>query len=300
MENLRVNVGPRFSSWPRIARLALVLSNLVLGGCTGPDIVNALVPGGGVDVQRDISYGSDPRQTLDLYRPPGSSTGARPVVVFFYGGNWDSGSKRDYFFVGQALASRGFVVVIPDYRLYPQVQYPVFLQDNAAAVAWTFAHIGALGGDPAEVSVMGHSAGAYNAMMLALDPRWLGADRSRLRSAIGLAGPYDFLPLTDPEVKAVFATEPDLPRTQPINFADNTAPPVFLAAGLGDTTVKPENSKRLAARLRAAGSTVQERYYDGTGHVTLIAAMAWPLRFLAPVLDDTTAFLKALPPKPAS
>lgn len=276
-------------------RLALVLPMIGLGGCSGPGIVNALVPHSGFEVQRDIPYGSAPRQTLDIYRPTGSGDRVRPVVVFFYGGNWDSGSKQDYLFVGQALASRGFVVVIPDYRLYPEVRYPVFLEDNATAVEWTFAHIGDRGGDPTHVSVMGHSAGAYNAMMLALDPRWLGADRRRIRSAIGLAGPYDFLPLTDPVVQAVFATEPDLPRTQPINFADATAPPVFLATGRDDDTVKPENSKRLAGRLRASGAVVQERYYEGAGHVTLIAAMAWPLRLLAPVLDDTVGFLHALP-----
>jgi acetyl esterase/lipase len=255
-----------------------------------------LVPRGGFERQRDIPYGPGPRQTLDLYRPT-DGDGVHPVVVFFYGGNWDSGSKEDYLFVGQALASRGFVVVIPDYRVYPEVRYPVFLEDNAAAVVWTLAQIGDRGGDPHDVSVMGHSAGAYNALMLALDPRWLGADRRRIRSAIGLAGPYDFLPLTDPEVQAIFATEPDLARTQPINFADNTAPPVYLLAGLDDHTVKPDNSKRLAARLRAVGGTVQERYYDGIGHVSLIAAMAWPLRFVAPVLDDVAGFLKALPPQ---
>jgi acetyl esterase/lipase len=285
-------------SWRRIARLALVLPTIILGGCSGPDIVNALVPRGGFALQRDIPYGSAPRQTLDVYQPT-DSDGARPVVVFFYGGNWDSGDKRDYLFFGQALASRGFVVVIPDYRLYPEIRYPVFLEDNAAAVAWTFAHVGEMGGDPANVSVMGHSAGAYNAMMLALDPRWLGADRRRIRSAIGLAGPYDFLPLTDPVVQAIFATAPDLAQTQPINFADSSAPPTFLLAGLDDHTVNPENSRHLAARLRAAGAAVRERYYDGVGHVTLIAAMAWPLRFLAPVLDDVAGFLKALPPRTA-
>lgn len=269
-----------------------MLPGFALAGCSAVDVVNALVPHKGFELRPDIPYGSAPRQTLDVYLPRASTT-ARPVVVFFYGGNWSSGSKRDYLFVGQALTSRGFIVVLPDYRLYPQVRYPAFLEDSAAAVSWTFAHIAALGGDPAQVSVMGHSAGAYNAMMLALDPRWLGADRLRLRSVIGLAGPYDFLPLTDPEVQAVFAGEPDLPRTQPITYADGSGPPVLLLTARSDSTVNPGNSARLAAQLRAQGEPVQERSYGWIGHETLVGALAWPLRFLAPVLANSAAFLAA-------
>jgi dipeptidyl aminopeptidase/acylaminoacyl peptidase len=138
---------------------------------------------------------------------------------------------------------------------------------------------------------MGHSAGAYIAVMLAVDGRWLGPDRARLRSGIGLAGPYDFLPLTDPTLQTIFGTEADITRTQPISFADGAAPPLLLASGLDDAVVWPRNSQHLAARIREHGGAVEERYYKGIGHITLIGSIASPLRFLAPVFDDATRFL---------
>ncbi len=213
------------------------------------------------------------------------------MVLFFYGGNWDSGSKADYLFLGEALASRGFVVAIADYRIYPEVKYPDFLEDGATAARWTFAHIAQYGGDPARVSLMGHSAGAYNAMMLALDPEWLGPERARIRSVVGLAGPYDFLPLTDPTLKIIFGTANDLTRTQPIVYADGTAPPSLLVTGRLDTVVSPGNVTRLAARLTEKGAKVEIERYAFLGHITLIGSFARPLRWVTPVLDDVAGFL---------
>ena len=216
-----------------------------------------------------------------------------PSSSFFYGGNWDSGRKEDYLFLGDALARRGFVVVIPDYRVYPDVRYPAFVEDGASAVRWTLANIAAYGGDPARVSVMGHSAGGYIALMLALDRQWLGADRARLKSAVGLAGPYDFLPLTDPELKIIFGTESDLAKTQPITYVDGTAPPVLLATGRLDTIVSPANVTRLAARIEQHGGKVTVERYALLGHITLIGSFAEPLRALTPVVNDVTGFLEA-------
>ena len=73
-----------------------------------------------------------------------------PVVVFFYGGSWQSGRRQDYSFVAQALTSRGCVVVIPDYRLYPEANFPAFVEDGAAAFAWVHEHISRFGGDPGQ------------------------------------------------------------------------------------------------------------------------------------------------------
>jgi len=267
---------------------------LALAACSPATMLNALVPDGDYTLQADRSYGADARQTLDVYIPtaPASVAGPRPVVVFFYGGNWRTGQKKDYRFVGQALASRGFIAVVPDYRLYPQIRYPDFLRDSAAAVRWTLDNLAALGGDPARVHLMGHSAGAYNAAMLALDDRWLGPARDRIRSMVGLAGPYDFLPLTDPKLQDMFATEPDLRRTQPIVFADAKGPPLFLLHGTADDVVEQANSVKLAARLRAQGAQVEEKYYDGMGHIRIVGALAAPLQGLAPVLDDVVGFLR--------
>ncbi|HUB97959.1 MAG TPA: alpha/beta hydrolase [Stellaceae bacterium] len=275
----------------RMLKWLLLLPGL-LGGCSSADLVNALAPRDDFRLVANLAYGADPRQKLDLYLPI-DAKGPRPVVVFFYGGNWEEGSKERYLFLGEALAGRGFVVVIADYRLYPEVRYPVFIEDSAAATKWTLAHIANYGGDPARVSLMGHSAGAYNAMMLALDPVWLGPDRARIKSVVGLAGPYDFLPLTDPDLKIIFSTESDLTRTQPITYVDGTAPPALLVTGRLDTIVSPGNVDRLSKRIRDKGGSVETEYYALLGHITLIGSFARPLRFVTPVLGDVTRFLEA-------
>ncbi len=220
-----------------------------------------------------------------------------PVVVFIYGGGWKNGDKSQYRFVAASLAARGFLTVVPDYRLYPAVRFPAFLEDNAAAVAWTKANIARYGGDPKRIFLMGHSAGAYNVAMLTLDKQWLGADGldpdHDLIGMIGLAGPYDFLPLHDPELETIFAPAGDLRLTQPITFARGTAPPMFLAAGTTDQTVRPRNTEHLVAAIRRDGGQVEQRLYQGVDHLRIIGAMAGVLQWLAPSLTDVTAFLDA-------
>ncbi len=197
----------------------------------------------GYRIERDLAYGPDPRQKLDLY-VPGSSDGARAGVALLYGGSWESGSKAITRRWAQAFASKGIIVAVADYRLYPQVRYPAFVEDGARAFAFLHAHVAAHGGDPARLFVSGHSAGAYIAMMLAADPRYLraaGADPAWVRGVIGIAGPYDFLPLQDKNLIAIFggANRPD---TQPINYIDGKRPPMLLAYGDDDTTVLPRNT----------------------------------------------------------
>jgi acetyl esterase/lipase len=222
-----------------------------------------------------------------------------PVVVFFYGGSWNSGSRSDYSFVGEALASRGIVAVLADYRLYPQVRYPLFLEDGAKAVAWTHEHIRQFSGDPKRLYLMGHSSGAYNVAMLALEPQLLGAvgmSPRDLSGWIGLAGPYDFLPIKNPEVRPVFFWPDSPPQSQPINHVSRGAPPALLMASRDDDLVNPtRNTGGLASKLRAAGVPVQDLYYSRTSHATLVATMSRPMRRLAPVLDEVTSFVNATP-----
>jgi acetyl esterase/lipase len=266
-----------------------------LSACSPLKIINVVTTSKTYTKQADVAFGSDARQKLDVYTPR-DLKGAAPVVVFFYGGSWNSGRRQDYAFVGEALASRGIVAVIADYRLYPRVRYPDFLDDGASAVAWTVKNINRFGGDSKRIFVMGHSSGAYNAAMVALDKRWLAKvdlKPTLLRGWIGLAGPYDFIPIEDEDVKPVFFYPNTPPDSQPINHVISSAPPALLIASRQDTTVDPErNTGHVAKKLRAAGVPVTELYYNNTSHTTLVAAFSWPLRSLAPVLDNVVQFVK--------
>ena len=282
--------------------LAIVILTGLVVACSPLTAINVLTPSSTYRKTADIAYGADSRHQLDIYSPTAQNGNAlAPVVVFFYGGNWNSGSRSDYEFVGEALASRGMVAVVADYRLYPQVRYPEFLQDNAQAGAWTAREIKKYGGDPERLFAMGHSAGAYNAAMVALDRGLLaayGMTPAALRGWIGLAGPYDFIPIENEDTRPVFFHPDTPPDSQPINQITDSAPPALLIASNNDNLVNPvRNTGGLAKRLREAGVTVTEIYFDKTSHTTLIAAMSRPLRGLAPVLDAVERFVFQTPRK---
>jgi acetyl esterase/lipase len=278
----------------RFVRAAFAGSAALLAGCSPLSVLNALVPADTYRRSDALAYGPHSRHRLDVYQSA-HAVNAAPVVVFFYGGNWNMGARENYVFAGEALASRGFIAVIPDYRLYPDVRFPDFLADCADAVRWTQQNCARYGGDPQRLFLMGHSAGAYNAAMLALDPRYLRAaqvEPRRIRGLVGLAGPYDFLPLQSAVSKGVFGF-PDTPvETQPIRFVSANDPPTLLITGTGDEVVDPGNSIRLAARLRAHDVEVHEIVYPGVGHARLVGALASPLRYIAPVLEDAAAFIE--------
>ncbi len=278
----------------RIARSLPACLSLLVAGCSPLATFDRLVPkdSGGRRVAEALSYGSDARQRLDIYAPRTAGTGGRPVVVFFYGGSWNSGTRSGYAFVGRALAAQGFVVVIPDYRLVPAIRYPAFVEDGGAAVRWTKGHIAGFGGDPAKLVLMGHSAGAYIAAMLAVDDRWLGRDRQAVRGLVGLAGPYDFAPFDVDVSRAAFGAWPRPEETQPVHWAGAGDPPALLLLGADDKTVLPRNSEALAARLRAGGVPVTLRAYPKLGHVGMILSVARPFRGRAPVVADVAAFVR--------
>lgn len=279
----------------RDALIALAaISGLV--GCSATEVINTTTPGLGVKVKLGLPYGTNPRQRVDVYWPDKAPANPR-AIVFFYGGSWNTGSRADYAFVGKALASRGITTVVADYRLNPEVQYPEFLKDCAAAVAWSFLNLDEIAGRKHQgVYVMGHSAGAYNAAMIALDPRWLAAYDLRPRQLagwIGLSGPYDFLPIGVPEVQQAF-NHPNVPASsQPINYAGQPAIRSFIATGANDTLVNPKrNSEALASRLRAANTEVTFKRYENVSHMTIIGALSLPLRLLDPVLEDIVIFIR--------
>jgi acetyl esterase/lipase len=272
------------------------VSTAALAGCASG--LNYLKPSSTYAFTDGTPYGPNPRHKLDVYRPTGKPpAGGWPVVVFFYGGSWHWGNRAEYTFAGEALASRGVVALIADYRLYPEVRFPDFLDDSAMATGYALREAARLGGNPQRVFVMGHSAGAYNAAMVALDDRWLqahGQSPTALAGWIGLAGPYEFLPITNPQAQVVFHHPHYPPGTQPIDYVRRSAPRTFLGAARNDRLVNPErNTEQMVERLKAAGAPVQMKLYDGVDHVTLVASMAWSLRWMSTVLDDVAGFVHA-------
>ena len=277
---------------PRALRLLALGLLAPVAACSPTGLLNSFIPETGFRVEKDVAYGDHPRQRLDVYEPLGLRAPA-PVIVFFYGGSWQTGSKDRYLFAGQAFASAGAIVVIPDYRTWPEVMFPDFIEDGAQAVAWVEDNIEGFGGDPERISLMGHSAGAHIAAMLALDRSFLtaaGANPDRLEALIGLAGPYDFLPIRARTVKKIFAVE-DRQQTQPITFVRPGAPRALLLHGDEDGTVLAKNSRNLAAALERAGVPVTLEIYEGIGHLEIVAALAAPLRWLADSREDVLRFL---------
>lgn len=265
----------------------------LLAGCSATRALDAFVPADSYRGETGVAYGPHPRQRLDTYLPL-QHDAATPLVVFFYGGSWIRGERADYRFVGEALASNGIAAVVPDYRLSPDVGWREILADCASATRWAQAHLGTLHAAADRMLVMGHSAGAYNAAMLALDARWLaaaGADRRRLAGWIGIAGPYDFLPIGDADTQQAFGW-PDTPAdSQPIAHVTHDAPPALLLAAARDSVVDPQrNTLGLASRLERAGVPVHARVFEKLNHVTALGALAAPLQWLAPVREEVLAF----------
>jgi acetyl esterase/lipase len=270
-----------------IAALAAVLS-----ACSslGFLVANAPVPFSSANRSTDLSYGESTRHRLDVYSP---KDGVHPVVIFFYGGSWTMGEKSQYAFVGTALAAHGYVTVIPDYRLYPEVRFPDFIADGARAVAWVQQHANEFGGDPHRIVLMGHSAGAHMAAMLALNKDYLekvAVPKQSIVGLIGLSGPYDLVPNTN-ELNAIFA-EPYKPEDwQPLRFASSGAAPALLLHGSDDSLVSPTNTQKLADALQASGVRVETHFYPGRGHADTVASFAAAARYRTAALEDTVKFL---------
>ena len=296
--NPPMNPGmPRNRSVPRLLRITALLAAATLtGGCISVPLAIANAPAvfGKYTVQHDVAYGDGAAQRLDIYRPADSAA-THPLIVFMHGGGWTNGSKSQYRFVADSLTARGYVVVTVDYRLYPDGRFPGFVQDGARAVQWVHAHGSEFGGDTSRLYLMGHSAGAHIAAMLTFDERYLqavGGERSWVKGFIGLAGPFDFLPLRDPVLETIFGPPARYPESQPINFVDGGEPPALLLHGLADRTVWPRNSQHLAAKIREHGGRVEEHYYEGASHGGILAGLTVYFRNRRPVLEDVVGFVE--------
>lgn len=267
-----------------------------LAACSPASLLNVFVPSEGYKVEKSLAYGDDARHKLDLYIPAESEE-PLPVIVFFYGGSWDSGNRQDYLFMGEALASQGFLVAIPDYRIFPNVRFPAFVEDGALALRWLTDDVGKFGGDPEKIIMMGHSAGAHIAALLVFDERYLraqGLKAEDFQAFVGLSGPYAFDPLAYDSTEEIFATAEDADEARPVTFVSGKSIPVLLLHGGNDTTVLPINSQKLAEKVRSEGGKSEYREYPGTGHASMVLSFAAPFRSDAPIYAETIAYLKSL------
>lgn len=271
----------------RIVFQLLLLASLV--ACAPPlPLLNTVTSDDNYVVTSNIAYGDHPRQRLDIYVPL-QGRSRNKVVIFFYGDRWQHGSKETYRFVAGALADSGFTVVIPNYRLFPDVRFPGFVNDAARAVRWIKENIRDYYGDPNSVYLVGYSAGGYIAAMLNLNENYL--PRGTVRATVGVAGPYDFLPLAEGDLQDIFDSAPEPAITQPINFVNGNEPPMLLLSGDEDQRVNAGNSLRLAARIRSQGGRVQVILYPGVSHELIIGAVAPAFQDWAPTLRDITDFI---------
>ena len=276
--------------------------------CSPIKVLNAIVPDSGYKLKPDVAYGVLPRQKLDIYLPNThskntgsaklSSDAALKVIVFFYGGSWDSGEKADYKFAAEALVSQGHIVVIPDYRVYPEVLFPEFMVDPVSVAKWVKTNIDQYGGDSNKIFLAGHSAGAHIAVMMSINPKYLVKESLKpndFAGVIGLAGPYDFLPLKSDRLKTIFGAETEQWKSQPINFVDGKNPPMLLAVGKKDGTVWPRNSYNLAKKINENNGLVKVVEFENYGHIDMVAKLAKPLRGNGELLKLMTDFIQNIP-----
>ncbi len=279
----------------RIVVVAIILAvPLAFANCSRLAFGVANVPAyfGSYERRADTPYGTEPRQSLDVYVP--TRAARRPIVVFWYGGMWRKGVKEQYRFVGAALANAGYVAVLPDYRLFPPARFPMFIEDGALAVRWAHEHASEIGGDPHAVFLMGHSAGAHLAASLALDERYLrnvGGSFEWVRGWIGLSGPYTLDNGFPPVLHEIFREPYVAGDWQPVALVSGRSPPALLIHGTNDTIVHPQATIALDRKLQAAGVPTDCRIYAGSSHFDTVAAFALALRIDAPTLADVRQFI---------
>ncbi|HSF72094.1 MAG TPA: alpha/beta hydrolase [Methylotenera sp.] len=285
----------------KFSRYIVAIMACLSSACSPVKVLNSLVPENGYELVSAIAYGADSRQKLDIYLPKNPKTAdvqnldiLKKVIIFYYGGNWDSGERADYKFAAEALVSHGYIVVVPDYRVYPEVLFPALMVDPVSAAKWVKTHIKKYNGDANKVFLAGHSAGAHIAVMMAINSEYLAKESLQpidFAGVIGLAGPYDFLPLTSDRLKTIFGPEDERWKSQPINFVDGKNPPLLLAVGMQDGTVWPRNSINLAIKIQENNGQVEVVKFANYGHVDMVAKLAKPLRGNGELLKPIAAFI---------
>lgn len=265
----------------KIKNVFLILTGLVTAACSsaGLTAINAPAAFKPGNVIEDVAYGNHPDFRLDIYVPEAADKTKQdfPVVVFFHGGRWTDGDKSKYAFVGKKLNEYGFMTVIPDYRKYPEVKFPKFIDDTAAAIAYTHDYISEYGGNPDRIYVMGHSSGAHMAALVLADKKYLkvhGKKPTAIKGFAGLAGPYDFAPEAE-DTKDMFGPPENYKNMQVTNFTNGDEPPMLLMHGTDDDLVDIANLEKLEAGISKNGGPAQVKVLDGINHTDLVRDFSW-------------------------
>lgn len=273
-------------------RFVCAALTLMLSACQPASVLNTVTPSGSYQLTTDVKYGEHPRQRMDIYLPRDQPY-QQQVVVFVYGGSWESGDKSDFPFIAQAFTRLGYITVLPNYRLYPEVEFPEFIHDVAAAIGALPDKLPAQCPSADKLILAGHSAGAHTAALLATDARYLeqaGASLEQISAFIGLAGPYD-LPLDHEQVRDKF-TQVEGNEANPVALATAQTPPTLLIHGLSDNIALPDHAERFKARLETLGIPVTLHLYPRRRHIDLVASLASPLRFWTPAYQDIQQYLQ--------
>ena len=276
-------------------KIFAICSLLLASACTSAGLFAANFPSlfSSQKIMRDIDFGSEYGSKLDVYTPADVKPNM-PVIVFFYGGKWEYGSKSDYRFAADAFTSRGYIVVIPDYVKYPKVKFPLWQADAAKAVAWVHENIGAYSGDNKNIFLLGHSAGAHIAALLATDNEYLaktGGSNAWVKAFAGLAGPYDFVP-EEPDLKDMFGPPARYNKMRVTSYIDGKEPPMLLLWGRDDKDVGEQNITKLEKALKARGGKYEVKFYDGVDHIYIVGALSSLAKWRAPVIDDIDKFFR--------
>jgi len=254
-----------------ILLIAMLAAMFLFAACAPVKFLNTITPSGSYKLAKNVAYGDGARQKLDIYQPNEPRIGGA-VVIYVYGGSWDTGNKNMYKFVGEAFASGGYTTIIPDYRLYPAAHYPDFINDTASAIAYTAKRY-----PDKAVVVIGHSAGAYNAMMTTVDPKYLrsqGLDICEtIAGMVGLAGPYGAFPLKEEPYITIFPNR-HTGTDAPAQMTLGPTPPVFMAIGDKDTTVSDLHSTVLQKNIRARGGLADYKVYPGLNHTDIVKVLS--------------------------
>lgn len=274
--------------------LLTTIAASIVAGCSQGIFwaVNAPVSFDNIKITRDVDFSNG--LSLDIYSPKSTEKSLTPVLIFFYGGRWTEGSKEQYAFIAEPFIRRGYTVVIPDYRKYPEVKHPSFVEDAASAISWTIDHIARYGGNPEKIYVSGHSSGAHIAALAITNPIYLnihGKDRSAIKAFAGLAGPYNFIP-EEADLKDMFGPPEKYPTMQVSTYIDGNQPPMLLLWGEKDTLVGKFNTDKVKEAAFSRGGCVKTTIYPDIDHVWIIGALSWAGKDKAPILDEMDRFFK--------